>query len=434
MKKALLAATTALAALHDSRPRAVIGEIRADGADPEAMLTKVSQQLEQLNGEIKQTAEKAMKEAKAAGDVSAETKDMADKLLAAQSQTNKVVEGLKELVEGVDGKVLEVSQQVAAGGPGGAGEVMSLGQAVVAEDDKLKNFKVGTLSLTISNAVTTSSGSGGGLIYREEERTPVRLPRRRLLIRSLLTPGRTSEDSVHFRRQVLRTNGAGMTAETQASGQSDFGWEKAVERVKKITTHTNISEEAMADADQLQSEIDGELRYLIDLEEETQILAGDGTGENLTGLLTEASTFSAAAGLPDANRIDRLRLALLQVTLENYMPAEIVLNPTDWAAIEMLKVGGTDNRYVYGDPGAQLTPRLWGKDVVESNTMSVGEWLVGDLASAATYYDRAVTEVLFSTEHDQNFIEDMITMRARKRVVLAVKRALAMVKGDFTFN
>ena len=76
---------------------------------------------------------------------------------------------------------------------------------------------------------------------------------------------------------------------------------------------------------------------------------------------------------------------------------------------------------------------LWGKDVVETNTMSVGEWLVGDLAMAATLYDRQDAEVLFSTEHDQNFVEDMVTMKARKRVALAIKRALAMVTGNFTF-
>ena len=52
---------------------------------------------------------------------------------------------------------------------------------------------------------------------------------------------------------------------------------------------------------------------------------------------------------------------------------------------------------------------------------------------AATFYDRRETEVLISSEHDTNFVEDMLTMKARKRVALAVKRALAMVTGDFTF-
>ncbi|QBF32151.1 phage major capsid protein [Thalassococcus sp. S3] len=435
----LMTPAISVAALEAARPKAVIGTVRAETIDdPEVLLKKVSQQLEQLNGEAKQTAEDALKQAKAAGDVSAETKAAADKLLAEQTATMKAVEDLKALVEGLDSKTLEISQQVASGtGRGGGDKILSLGQAVAAEEDKIKAYIEGgcsgTTSMRISNAITTAPGSGGGLIYHEEERDPIRIPRRRLLVRALLTQATVGSDQVHYRRQVLRQSGAGMVAETTPSGASSFGWEKAVERVKKIATHTNTSEEALADADQLQSEVDGELRYLINLEEEKQIVAGDGVGENLTGLLTEAPAFVAAAGLPNANRIDRLRLGLLQVTLEDYMPAEILLNPTDWTAIELLKVGGADNRYVYGDPGAQAMPRLWGKDVVETNTMSIGEWLAGDLAMAATYYDRQETEVILSTEHDQNFVEDMVTMKARKRVALIIKRALAMVRGDFVF-
>ena len=38
-----------------------------------------------------------------------------------------------------------------------------------------------------------------------------------------------------------------------------------------------------------------------------------------------------------------------------------------------------------------------------------------------------------NTWKENNFIEDMITMKARKRVALVIKRALAMASGDFTF-
>ena len=58
----------------------------------------------------------------------------------------------------------------------------------------------------------------------------------------------------------------------------------------------------------------------------------------------------------------------------------------------------------------------------------------GDLALAATYYDRWLTEVIISSEHADNFVKDMLTMKARKRVALAVKRQGAMVTGDFTFG
>lgn len=434
MKKVVMPAIC-MAALASDMPKAIIGTPRMDaGGDVEKLLLQVQQSLDKVNSETKKTAEDALKEAKNAGEVSAETKQTADQLLTSQTELSNAVKKMTDQLEGVNQKQLDIAQQVADGLKAGrrAG-LKSLGQAVIDSHDKIKAFNGGTLSIDVKNAITTASGSAGGLIYHEEERDPVRMPRRRLLVRQLLMQGRTGSDLVTYRKQTVRTNAAGMVSEEGTYQASSYGWDKATEKVKKIGHITHVSEEAMADADQLQTEIDGELRYGLDLEEENQILAGDGIGENLTGLLTEAPAFVAAAGLPNATRIDRLRLGILQVTLEDYIATSILLNPVDWAAIELLKVGGTDNRYVWGNPGTGNTPMLWGKDVVDSNSMSAGEWLSGDLALAATYYDRQEAEVLFSTEHGTNFIEDMVTVKARKRVAMAIKRALSMVQGDFTF-
>lgn len=427
----------ALAALMAARPVAVVGQVKAEASvDAEALLKEVSAKLAKLNGEVKQTAEDALKQAKNAGEVSAETKAKADQMLAAQDGLSKAVSALTDRLEGVDTKAQEIAQAVANGAGRGAGAPrQTMGQAVVAESDRIAAFIAagakGSLAFDVSNAITTAAGSGGGLIYHEEEREPVNMPRRVLRVASRVTRGRTGSDLVTFRRQTLRTDATAMVAETGTYPESAFGWTKATEQVKKVGAITHISEEALADADQLQTEIDTELRYGLDLEIEKQVLAGDGLGENLKGLIPNATAFSAAAGLPNATRIDRLRLAILQVVLADYVPQEIVLNPTDWAGIDLLK--DTAGRFVFGNPGAQSTPTLWGKDVIESNSMTAGEWLVGDLMMAATLYDRSEVEVLISSEHGTNFVEDMLTMKARKRMVQAIKRGAAMVTGDFTF-
>jgi len=259
----------------------------------------------------------------------------------------------------------------------------------------------------------------------------VNMPYRRLRIRGLVSHARTGSDLVSFRKQTLRDDATASIAESGTYPESAFGWTKDDTKVKKIGAVTNITEETMADADQLQSEIDVELRFGLDLETEKQILAGDGIGQNLHGLIPNATAFVAAAGLPNATCIDRLRLAVLQVVLADYIPTHFVLNPTDWAGIDLLK--DSQGRFVFGHPGSQSTPALWGKDVVESNSMSVGEWLTGDLQMAATLYDRSEAEVTISSEHGTNFIEDMLTMKARQRMALAVKRPAAMVTGNFTF-
>lgn len=429
MKKMMMP-TIAVAAIAMATPNAVIGMVFAEG-DTESMLKNVNQQLETLNSDIKNTAEDALKQAKRSGEVSDETKKTADQLLTNQTQLTNSVKELTEKLEGVASQTLEISQGIAAGSGRGSGTVQSLGQAFVGHGDQVANYKGGTTVFSVNNAITSTSA--GGLMDRHEETAVVGLSRRRLLVRDLLGAGRTTAEQIHYRKQVIRTSGAGTMAEGAPSSASNFTWAKGVERVKKIGSHINISEEALADAAQLESSVDGELSYLVELEEEKQIVAGDGVNENFSGLVTQAAAFAAAAGLPNSTRIDRLRLAFLQLTLEDYMPSEVLLNPTDWAGIELLKVGSSDDRYIFGNPSGQSTPKLWAKDVVETNTMSAGEFLAGDLAMAATYYQRSDTEFTLSDSHDENFISDMITLKARRRAALVVKRSLAMVKGNFVF-
>jgi HK97 family phage major capsid protein len=438
MKKSILMPSVCLAALMAEPPVFVSGPVMNDvDTDTEKLFEVVNEQLEKLGSEVKQTAEKAISETIKFGKMTEETKVAADKALTEQTVLNKSFEKLKAMVEGLDSKHTDLSQQVAEGGKVGGSVSQSLGQAVVAQEDKIKKFAEnsfsGSLTLKVENAITTAAGSGGGLIFPEEERTPVIMARRRLLIRQLLTTGRTGTNVVAYAKQTLRDSQAGMTAEEAASAESSYGYSKATTNVKKIAHHTNISEETVADSQLLQTEVDGEMRYGLDLEEDKQILSGDGIGDNLSGLLTQAPAFVAAAGLPDANPIDRLRLALLQIVLEDYIPGGFILNPTDWAKIDLLKVGASDDRYVFGNPGAQTLPMLWGKDVVESNTMSINEFVAGDFQMAATVYDRSDAEVLISSEHGTNFIEDMLTMKATKRLALAIKRPMALCQGNFTF-
>jgi len=170
MKKLMMPAIH-LAAMQTHVPVAVIGGVRNDAApgDTEAMLKKVSQQLDQINGETKKAAENALSEAKKAGEVSGETKATADKLLNQQTELSNAVKKMTDELEGVNQKHLDLAQKIADGLPGNKTScVKSLGQAVMESHDKIKAFNGGTLSLTVNNAITTASGSGGGLIFHDE--------------------------------------------------------------------------------------------------------------------------------------------------------------------------------------------------------------------------------------------------------------------------
>ena len=177
---------------------------------------------------------------------------------------------------------------------------------------------------------------------------------------------------------------------------------------------------------------DTELRYQVELAEERQILTGDGTGDNLRGLVTEATPYNQTAreaSITAFTSVDKLRLAMLQVALAGWVVDGHVLNLVDWALMETLK--DTQARYIFGDPTQEATPRLWGRPVVDSPSMPEDSFLTGAFRLAATYYERQGMQVRASTEDRDNFVKNMVTVLAEKRAALAVKRKTALVFGDF---
>ena len=428
---------SALAAMMAAAPAALMTMPRADATgDVAKLLTEVQGSVKSMREDLFPKAEKALKDAAKAGEISAELKAEIDKLLPQFNTFSQAQAKLEGKLEAMEGRALELEQSVAQGASGRGGKSVSAGREI-AQSDELQAYlaagRPGALEIGIKSQITTVPGSAGGMIWSDREPEPINMPRRNLLIRSLLNVVATGQTgSVEYTRQTTRTNAAAMTAEAAAAPASTYGWTKAEAIMRKIAHITHVSEEALADAALLEGEVNGELAYGLDLVEEQQLLTGNGTGQNLSGLITNATAFSAAAGLPNAQRIDRLRLAILQVTLNDYAADGIVLNPTDWAGIELLK--DSENRYLFGVPGNPGNPALWRLPIVESNSMTANSWLVGAMRMAATLYDRQETTLRISSEHGDNFVEGMLTMKATKRVALAVKRPASLVTGNFTFT
>jgi HK97 family phage major capsid protein len=107
-----------------------------------------------------------------------------------------------------------------------------------------------------------------------------------------------------------------------------------------------------------------------------------------------------------------------------------VLHPTDWAKIELTK--DAQQRYIVGDPQSQLSRTLWGLPVVTSFSMQVTKFLTGSFRYGAQIFDRMSMEVLISTENADDFVRNMITIRAEERLAFAVYRPAAFIYGTLT--
>jgi len=165
--------------------------------------------------------------------------------------------------------------------------------------------------------------------------------------------------------------------------------------------------------------------------QEAYSLAKEGalTGVNLNGLITNATAFSDPLSVSSPTMIDTVGTGILQVSLADFMPNGIVMHPSDWMRIRLLK--NTDGEYLLGDPQSNPSPLLFGLPVVATTAMSVDKFLIGDFRAAATLYDREGANVALSTEDGDNFVRNMLTIRCEERLGLAIKQATALSYGDF---
>lgn len=398
-----------------------------DGGDipTEVELKKLTIDFQKATDEVKTFAEKVQTEMKNLGIATTETKANADKALTEMNT--------------ISARLTEIEQKVARRGPGDPpAQLKSIGQHVV-DSDAVKTLlqqKNGQARVTIElkDIMTGSATLGTGVSPSSSlvvaDRQPIiQAPMRALVVRNLITPGSTTSNAIEYPVETddpLVTSAA-VVSEGARKPQSNITFDLRSTPVRTIAHFMKASRQIMDDVAQLQSYIDGRLRFGLQYVEETELLYGDGTGQHLLGIIPQASAYVAAFTPASMQKIDALRLAALQATLALYPATGYVLHPTDWAQIELTK--DSQNRYLVGDPQNQIVKRLWALPVVDTPAMAVGHFLTGAFQLGAQIFDRMTMEVLISTEDQDNFVRNMITIRAEERLALAVYRPAAFIYG-----
>ena len=242
------------------------------------------------------------------------------------------------------------------------------------------------------------------------------------------TPGTTA---VNNAGPVAERNGNAFALKPQSSFQ--FIGEQAPVRTLAHweAAHRNV----LADEPQLRSIIDNELLYGLRLQEDYQILQGDGTGENLQGILetpgiqTYDWSDGATSPVPDT-KADAIRRAATLALLAYYEPTGVVLNPADWEDIELTK--DLNGQYLIAVSVALGgEPKLWRVPVVDTPAMPAGQALIGAFGTGAQLYDREQASIRISEQHADFFVRNAIVILAEQRLALAVKRPEAFVSVNF---
>ena len=356
---------------------------------------------------------------------SLESKSDNTEVKSAIAKLEGVIEGMKEV------KTSELSAMKSIG--------QSIAEAYTNSIDKITSVKEngGLLNLDIKVAGTmaiTTNYSGGQVALSQLESGVARIAKRKPFLRQLVNTAGTISKYITYIEQKNPDGGAGMTAEGALKSQSDFDLVEVSKAVKKVTAFIKVSKEMIADLPFMRNEIDTELMELVELKLDSQILSGDGLGDNLEGLLQNATAWSAggfALTIPSPNEFDVLRVAIAQIQGLLFNPNYILLHPEDCAKMELSKT--TTGEYTYAMSYiVDGIVRVKSIPVIENTGVTAGTFLVGDF-SKSNLRIREDLNVQVGYVND-DFTKNLMTILCEARAVHYVKSNHygAFVKGTFS--
>jgi len=347
-------------------------------------------------------------------------------------ETLRRIEEVDQKATGTRALVQEMEQMLARDGSAGPTRSKSWGEQF-ADSPGLKSFaedtsRPGRFRVEVKD-ITTGATSGGAMAQNFRDGEVTTLARKRMTVRDLLPVVQISGNAAEYVVQTSRPNAAATVAEGALKPESDMALELRTAPTRVIAHWITASRQVLDDSAQLRDLINGELRYGLQEAEEVQLLNGDGTGSNLTGLIPNATAFSDPLGLTGGTMIDTIASAILQNALANLPADGLIVHPADWTTMRTLKTA--DGEYILGHPAAAVEPRLFGLPAVVTPAITQGQFLVGNFRASATIYDRWQPTVQVSTDHADFFIRNLVAILAEERLALAIKQPLALTYGAF---
>lgn len=408
-----------------------LAAVRADGG----MSAEMVQAMAGFGAELK-----AFKDAQAAA-----LETVKATLTAQGADVSKAQTAAFEAIKAIEahGKnLLELEQRVAAGITRGEHvSHASVGQILVASPEYKAaiegltpgtapgaGFKLRVEANTITGQENSPAENADTLVPANRRAGIVPGAFRTLRVRDLIPTIPTNSNAWQFTRELLFTNAAAETAEGAAKPESTLTFEDATVNIRTIAHFIKASNQILADAPALRAYIDGRLRYGVELKEETQIVAGTGSNQAISGM-TASGNYTAFTPTSGETAVDSVNRAKYEILGADYVPTGILMNPANWAAIERLK--DQQDRYLIGDPFGMITPILWGLPVVVTNSMTANKLLVADFATSYEYVERQSTVIDLGYVND-DFTKNLVTIRAEKRGALATIRPASVRYGNLT--
>lgn len=341
----------------------------------------------------------------------------------------------------------EFKQKAGTNGFGGRGGVKSftatMEEKLTEKSADLKKVKEGQkmgfeIDLkAVGNMGSSTNLTGSYFVAPDVVPGVIMQPFNQTHMRNVLNTGNTNSNTIRYIRDNGGEGGPAMTAEAGTKPQMDRDLAILDAPVRKLATYLRVPEEMIEDIPFLSSFLTNVGTEELLAIEDAQILYGDGTGQNLSGLGTAGNftAFAADAGgavasgvVASPNNYDVLRYADKQMRVLKRTPSVALVSPVDY--VKMVSTKDSTGNYILSGGGNGLVPTVNGFPVVQMNQVTAGDFFVID-KNAAQIFFRSSISVRFYEQDQDNAIKNLVTIVIEERLALPIYYITGIIKGTF---
>lgn len=350
------------------------------------------------------------------------------------SEVKSEVKALADEFAKINAEVTAIGQKMADGFKSQEqAQVTSAGDEFI-KSEQFKSFlntnsRNAIIRMEVKNTVTST----GNTVFPMQKPGVISGDFAPLTIRQVLPSMAVSSNMVNALRESSWTNDAAGVAQGAAKPESDIEFAPYNVAVETVAHWIKVSNQLLSDAPAIAAYINTRLRDGLAQKIDSQLLLGNGTSPQLSGL-TDTGNFTAYTATAGDLLTDAINRAKYQLWAIGNAPDTVIVNPADWGAMERTREaysGGTYGSYLYGMPGDLANVNPFGVRVVMSNNMPAGKFLIGNLRTSAMVYNREGSTVEMGYVND-DFTKNLVTIRAEERLGLGVDRPTGILYGNFT--
>tara|TARA_R110002020_G_scaffold130045_2_gene291071 strand:+ start:3421 stop:4692 length:1272 start_codon:yes stop_codon:yes gene_type:complete len=265
-----------------------------------------------------------------------------------------------------------------------------------------------------------------------------------LQIPDLIDTITTDNYQYKYLEETTFTNNSTAKAEGSALGENALAFTERTESIRKIGSFLPVTEELLNDVSAVEGYLDSRLQTMVRLAVSDQMVGGSGVAPNLTGILNKGGINSFAFGAYGGGlkRIGQIYEAITEIRKDSFLePDAIIMHPEDWYQVvtEVADTSGTSGAGFTqttplfvgaGQFGGGVGQTLWGLPVVLSTEVGAGTAIVGVFGGGQAIHivARQGMEVAMSDSHDDNFVKDIVVLKATVRMGMPIYRASAFCK------